>query len=88
MHQKTSNYNAHTYTISFVGLASSHDLVETVVFVVLTRNTVSTGFFFDFSPVDIFPSLQVQLCFGEEIAPKCGKRERESLPDFWVEKKA
>ena len=26
------------HTISFVGLASSHDLVETVVFVVLTRN--------------------------------------------------
>ena len=33
-HQKTSDYDIHTHTISFVGLASSHGLVETVVFVV------------------------------------------------------
>ena len=33
-----SNYDAPTHTISFVGLASSHDLVETVVFVLMTRS--------------------------------------------------
>ena len=56
------------------------------------RGAVSTGFFFEFSPVDIFPFLQVYCVIWKEIASRCGEncpisgrsKKRRILSLLWL----